>query len=463
VSNQSAGASRQRVMLYAIVGGVVWVTLMVGLIVAGLNRRSTFYGQETAARGTLIALDVQGQTNTAVASETQAFQTNEANTATQSFFATQTDAPTPTPTIDPTRRTLPPPETLAPPTAEAGVAAQAEATLAPLPQELASGQIIGYGGTDFSGSGYLPMLLIPLDGSGTTRQLGSETINNVQIDPLTGQNLIYTRYFPVTFNAGIEVSNLSGTETEPLQNLWQGIDGFNFLDVGQVSFAQGGQRLVFRAQIPGEGNYQLFVVDFTRVGIPNEAPVQQITQGDANYAFPAISPDGSRVTAIKTDPNALDPAPDIVSIETGTGNETPVTTNTTTFYETRSAFYPNENAIVFAASEGPDGQSDIFRLALQGDVQPLPLIRTTESNETHPVISPDGRYLAYASDRNGDYNVFVTDLETSETYQVTNVVGDDVYPEDWFIDSLAPGQRTPPLLPLPTPVIPEAPADQTDG
>ncbi len=466
MSNQSAGPSRQRIILYAVIGGVVWVILMIGLVVLGLNRRTNFYATETAAVETSIALDIQGQTNTAAASATQDFQTNEASAATQSFFATQTNAPTATATIDLRQRTLPPPQTLAaatdaPTRTSQGVQTAATA-LPPPPDTLAESRLIGYGGTDFSGTGYLPMLLIPLDGSGDTRRLGDETIDNVQFDPLTGQNLVYTRYFPVTFNAGVEASNLSGTETQPLQDMWQGLDGFSFLEIGQVNFAQNGQRLVFRARVQGSGAYELFVLDFNRVGIPNEAPLIQLTEDELNYAYPSISADGSSVVAVATDPNALDPAPDLVLINVNSLQQNPLTDNGNSFIEGRSAFYPNENAVIFSAAEGVDAPADIFRLSLESGSQPLPLVRLAESDETHPVISPDGQYLAYASNRTGAYNVFVDALETQETFQVTNVTQDDIFPEDWFSPSAAPGNRSPALLPLPTPVIPE-PTPENDG
>ncbi len=43
--------------------------------------------------------------------------------------------------------------------------------------------------------------------------------------------------------------------------------------------------------------------------------------------------------------------------------------------------------------------------------------------DVDPRFSPDGRYLVFASDRTGIYNVFAHDLETGKLLQVTNVLG----------------------------------------
>jgi Tol biopolymer transport system component len=77
----------------------------------------------------------------------------------------------------------------------------------------------------------------------------------------------------------------------------------------------------------------------------------------------------------------------------------------------------NENALA-AASWSPDGQTlafveesqetgaDIWTLSLAGDRRPRAIIQT-RFNEAYPEFSPDGRWLAYASDESGRTEVYV--------------------------------------------------------
>ena len=56
--------------------------------------------------------------------------------------------------------------------------------------------------------------------------------------------------------------------------------------------------------------------------------------------------------------------------------------------------------------ETPPTGTDIWALPLSGDRQPRPILQTRYT-ETHPEFSPDGRWLAYASDESGRPEVYV--------------------------------------------------------
>jgi Tol biopolymer transport system component/DNA-binding winged helix-turn-helix (wHTH) protein len=58
---------------------------------------------------------------------------------------------------------------------------------------------------------------------------------------------------------------------------------------------------------------------------------------------------------------------------------------------------------------------DLWLLPLVGDRKPTPLVKT-RFNEFHAQISPDGRWLAYASDETGAYEVYVQRFPTAEQH-----------------------------------------------
>jgi len=69
---------------------------------------------------------------------------------------------------------------------------------------------------------------------------------------------------------------------------------------------------------------------------------------------------------------------------------------------------PDGKSLVFQANGRPNTLQDIGIVTL-GDTVPRWLV-ATEFRERHPQVSPDGRWLAYASDRTGDFEVYVQPL-----------------------------------------------------
>jgi Tol biopolymer transport system component len=69
---------------------------------------------------------------------------------------------------------------------------------------------------------------------------------------------------------------------------------------------------------------------------------------------------------------------------------------------------------------------DIYVLRIVGDSvgKPIPVL-TTEANEYHPSFSPDGKWLAYASDRTGRAEVYVQAFPNGGTPQRISLDGGD--------------------------------------
>jgi hypothetical protein len=61
---------------------------------------------------------------------------------------------------------------------------------------------------------------------------------------------------------------------------------------------------------------------------------------------------------------------------------------------------------------------------------------TAHSNDLDPAVSPDGRYVAFASVRDGDFEIYVANVFTGEVERLTNNAMYDYNP-GWSLD----GQR----------------------
>ena len=85
-------------------------------------------------------------------------------------------------------------------------------------------------------------------------------------------------------------------------------------------------------------------------------------------------------------------------------------------------------------------RGDVFHLAL-ADKETLPrnLTGTPGVREDTPRLSPDGKQVAYFADATGEYQLYVRDVATGETTQVTTDLDRKVYHPRWSPD----GQEDP--------------------
>ncbi|MBI2796888.1 MAG: PD40 domain-containing protein [Gemmatimonadetes bacterium] len=90
---------------------------------------------------------------------------------------------------------------------------------------------------------------------------------------------------------------------------------------------------------------------------------------------------------------------------------------------------PDGRTIAFVSDRGPGadlGQLKMTRLAvtlLDLETGAITTVPGQAGLSINPMWAPDGKSIAYISDRNGTSNVFLYDLATREHYQLTNLVG----------------------------------------
>jgi len=96
---------------------------------------------------------------------------------------------------------------------------------------------------------------------------------------------------------------------------------------------------------------------------------------------------------------------------------------------------------VFGSNISPSGKRVVFDA--RGDIFTVPakkgitynLTRTQGIREMYPVWSPDGKWIAYESDKTGDYEFYLLDPKTKKSVQVTSNHKVWKYPPIWSPDS----------------------------
>jgi Tol biopolymer transport system component len=85
-----------------------------------------------------------------------------------------------------------------------------------------------------------------------------------------------------------------------------------------------------------------------------------------------------------------------------------------------------------AADRNNPGNNDIILINADGSGTPIPILEVrSDADENFPVPSPDGNYLAFASNRSGFYDIYVFDRANATLWQLTNSEDED-YPGDWW-------------------------------
>lgn len=183
---------------------------------------------------------------------------------------------------------------------------------------------------------------------------------------------------------------------------------------GEPAWAPDGRTLYFVSDRDG---------DFRRIyrlpldgGVPE--PVTRNTRG--LYGSPAVSPDGRWLVA----------ASDLyvnwqIHVMDVTGNREQRLTG----YAESScvpSWSPDGRWIFYSSRFGGLGKANLWRMRPDGK-EKQPLTRTP-FNDYYGVYSPDGKWVVFASDQDGDYEIFVMKADGTERVQLTFNAVEDTMP-----------------------------------
>lgn len=429
------GVSRRlfRMLAGGLVAFILLVLIIVVLIINNNNSKKAENEENTAVAQQALTEAVQQPTNRAMTSTAESI----AQTETQIALAS------PTPTITPTNPYIAPTFT---PT----VTPSPTPTVAP-PVGL-SGHLYGWSGSDVINVGYMPIVEYNLNG-GEPVPLG----DRLSRYPTTtdGQVFLHMHYIRSQFDALMELwTPLSGEEVRlPVQ-----VTGGDIVfDPDMVYLAPDGTFAVFTARPRSVETRQIYLARFnvaTPADVPPDATtesgetqaqtssqsgitIEQLTNDESVYSFPIISPNGLEVVAIRDSLRLTDGVvgTDLVRIDIATRNITLLTTDGDAIIETVPHWAPDNQQIAYAwiPEQSEDNPNPVYNINIIGreGTPNFTVINNPEANDSYPVFSPDGNYIAFTSDQFGQVDLFVLDRQGQQIFQMTNSRNED-YAWTWL-------------------------------
>jgi hypothetical protein len=344
--------------------------------------------------------------NTAIA----ATQMMEAITATARAQLLVTPSATPTQVLAPTWTLTPEQETV-------------KYRVLDKPPADVSGMISGWGGRDATNSGYVDLFHMPANGSQPPSEIINELGRNLASD-VPGQTIAFERYDRQEGSSLIVTLNPSQPNDSMI--------GFSPLfiearitDMRNPSLSADGSMFVFDAIVIGTDTREIFLINI------NAYTITRITNDIANYTTPELSQNGTQILAVRKDPSN---GTDLVLIDVATLNQVQMTTDGDALIESQPSWHrDNIQAVYKAHPPGQENNNEIYILRILADSGSSILLIATDADESYPIMDPNGRYVAFASNRGaGVYNIYIFDINTLTTYQLTED-GFNTFPGGWSL------------------------------
>ena len=184
----------------------------------------------------------------------------------------------------------------------------------------------------------------------------------------------------------------------------------------QSSFSPNGRFLAFTAQRRGRDVLYLLDVRRRRTVRRFDLPLEGVTG-------PTWSPDGARLVFSGNSGGITD----LYMIDSDGRNFRRLTNDK--YGELQPNWSPDGKKIAFATDRSDDSDLDLLRFSrwriaiLDLDTGRIEVLPSQDGLNINPQWAPDGKSVAFVSDRTGIQNLFLYDFTSGEHYQLTNVIG----------------------------------------
>ena len=184
----------------------------------------------------------------------------------------------------------------------------------------------------------------------------------------------------------------------------------------QSSFSPNGKFLAFTAQRNGKDVLYLLDVKRRKTVFRFDLPLEGVTS-------PAWSPDSRRLVVSGNQGGVTD----LYMVDVDGKNFRQLTRDR--YGDLQPQWSPDGKTIAFASDRGAETNFDLLRFSkwrvalLDLETGRIDVPEGQGGFNLNPNWSPDGRSVAYVSDRTGIPNLFLLDLNNRQHYQLTNVVG----------------------------------------
>ncbi|HYM13462.1 MAG TPA: protein kinase, partial [Bryobacterales bacterium] len=162
-----------------------------------------------------------------------------------------------------------------------------------------------------------------------------------------------------------------------------------------VNLSPDDRRVTASRRDPQAGAVDIWLFELARGGVSS-----RFTFGPGGAAVPVWSPDGSRIAffSSRDGPYNL-----YQKLANGAGSDEPLLKSSN---NKLPMDWSRDGRYLLYREEDPKTKQDLWILPLEGGGKPFPFLRTA-SVESFGQFSPDGRWIAYASDESGKQEIYV--------------------------------------------------------